>query len=81
MFKQIECISSFPNNQIFSFIFYQTFFPIYFEDNYYPHYSNIIEFSKELNKYCNFLSIISSDNQKLNNPLIQLLKHNNQTFK
>ena len=79
-FKQIECITTFPNNQIFSFIFYQTFFPFYFEDNYYPHYSQIIDFSNELNKYSNFLSIISSDDQKLNNSVIQLLKHNNHNL-
>ena len=79
-FKQIECITTFPNNQIFSFIFYQTFFPFYFEDNYYPHYSQIIDFSNELNQYSNFLSIISSDDQKLNNSVIQLLKHNNHNL-
>ena len=78
-FRQIEIIFPFRGGQIFSFLFYYSFFPFFLDNQFHNHYSNIINFSKEVENYKNILGIISSE-EKISNSLLYMLKDHNSNL-
>ena len=73
--KHIECIILYNEDEVFSFLIYQTFFPISSPEN--EEISILINFSKLIQSYQNILGILNSKNDELNNSIITKLKIEN----